>query len=315
MWAGAEIKISLPKPGESAAVSDMPKLAALCYDRIHGYDDENKTSEYYVPDPIRFSGATETELQIDAMTNYGEVINNWIKSELLHGDIKDSVKRLKKEVPRKAAVHALRLITESYCKKLNVDEFFKLIQKKMAKEFTIAYEIPVVPIFQSGGISDFLYFGGEREAVYMSLVNLQIPDEKNLEWSQVLEFRKDTEAKKKYRKLLYWLDKEMIGKSQSFVEESIAIKLEEYEQALKKHGFKTIIATIEQALDGRIITGATSVAGSLALSGYPVLGILAGTGLIVGKTAVQLAKAKISFNDIEVGLNSEISWIYKLKQF
>ena len=314
MWAGAEIKISLPKPGESAAISDMPKLAALCYDRVHGADDESNTSQYYVPAPIRFSGATETELQIDALENYGDVINDWIKSELSHGDIKDSVKRLKKEVPRKAAIHALRLMNDCFRKGLNVDELFKLLQKKMAKEFTSAYEITVVPVFQSGGISDLLSFGGEREAVCTTLRNLQIPDEKHLEWSQVLDFRKDIEAKKKYRKLLYWLDKEMIGKSQSFVEESISIKLEEYERAMKKHGIKTVIATVEQALDGRLITGASTVAGALTLSGYPVLGILAGTGLIIGRTAVQLAKSKISFDDIEVGINSEISWIYKLKQ-
>ena len=313
MWAGAEIKISLPKPGESAAISDIPKLAALCYDRVYG-TVESEDDEDYIPDSIRFSGATETELQAKAVIDYGDAIFSWMKSELIRENMKASVDKLRKDVPVNAAIYALKMMRDCYNNRFNTDELLTLFQKRIAKDFARAYKIPVVPIFQHSGISDFLYFGGEREAVWMTLQNMHIPDEKHLEWSQILEFRKDEDSKRKYRKLLYWLDKEMIGKSQAFVEESIAINLDEYEKAMKKHGLKTIVATIEQALDGKIITGASSVAGALTLSGYPILGILSGAGLIIGKTAVQLAKAKISFDDVEIGMHSEISWIYKLKQ-
>jgi hypothetical protein len=313
MWAGADIKISLPKLGESAAISDMPKLAALCYDRVYG-DTENKDDKGYVPYPIRFSGATETELQIHAITDYGEVLFSWMKSEIFHENLKDAVNKLKKNVPKKAAVYALRMIMDCCNNRFDEDGLNMLFNQRIAKDFARSYKIPVVPIFQHSGISDFLNFGGERETVCMTLRNMKIPDEKHLEWDQILEFRKDEGAKNKYRKLLYWLDKEMIGKPQSFVEESIAVNLDEYEKAIKKHGLKTIVATVEQALDGRIITGASSVTGALMLSGYPILGILAGAGLIIGKTAVQIAKAKMSFDDVEVGMHSEISWIYKIKQ-
>jgi len=315
MWPGAEIRISLPKERESAAVSDMPKLAALCYDRVHGFKEENSTSMYYVPEPIRFSGATETELQLSAFSDYGEVINSWIKSMLLGGtSVEEAVKKLKKDVPREAATHSLRLVRNCFAERLGLDEFFELIQKRMAKEFTRAYGIPVVPIFRSSGISNGPYIKGKREAVFMTLRNLRIPDEKHLEWGQVLEFRNDAEARKKYRKLLYWLDKEMIDKPQSFVGESIAIKLDEYEKAMKKHGIKTVLSTVEQTLDGRLLMEASTAAGALTVAGHPTLGVLAGAGLIIGKTAVQLARAKISFDDVEVGLNSEISWVYEVKQ-
>jgi hypothetical protein len=313
MWAGAEIKISLPKRGESAAISDIPKLAALCYDRVYG-TVESEDDKDYIPDSIRFSGATETELQAKAVIDYGDAIFSWMKSELIRENMKESVDKLRKDVPVNAAIYAIKMMRDCYSNRFNTDELLMLFQKRIAKDFARAYEIPVVPIFQHSGISDFLYFGGEREAVWMTLHNIHIPDEKLLEWSQILEFRKDEDAKRKYRKLLYWLDKEMIGKSQSFVEESISINLEEYEIAMKKHGLKTIVATVEQALDGRIITGASSAVGALTLSGYPIFGILAGAGLIIGKIAVQLAKAKISFDDVEIGMHSEISWIYKLKQ-
>jgi hypothetical protein len=46
--------------------------------------------------------------------------------------------------------------------------------------------------------------------VMVTLENLQIVDEKGLSWDQVVSFREDTEARKKYRRFLHWLDKEMV---------------------------------------------------------------------------------------------------------
>lgn len=104
---------------------------------------------------------------------------------------------------------------------------------------------------------------------------------------------------------------EMVGKSQAFVEDEISIRLDDYEQALRKYGIKTVVGTIEEALDGKYLLGASSMAGSFTLAGHPILGMLAAGLLVGGKIGVKLMQAKIDFEDVERGANAEISWVYE----
>lgn len=121
-----------------------------------------------------------------------------------------------------------------------------------------------------------------------------------------MQFRDDEDSQGKYKRFTHWLDKNMVGKSQSFIEDEISIRLENYEQALKKHGIKTILGTIQEALDGKYLLSA----GALTLAGHPALG----AGLIIGKILVKLAQTKLDFDDVERGPNSEISWVYEAKK-
>ena len=92
------------------------------------------------------------------------------------------------------------------------------------------------------------------------------------------------------------------------------IRLGDYERALKKHGIKTVVGTIEETLDGKYLLGASGIAGSLTLAGHPVLGMLAAGFLIGGKIGVKLMQTKLDFDDVERGPNSEISWVYEAKK-
>jgi hypothetical protein len=102
----------------------------------------------------------------------------------------------------------------------------------------------------------------------------------------------------------------MVGKSKEFIKDGISQKLKDYEESLKKYSIKTILGTIEEALDGKYLVGA----GGLALAGHPVLGMLATGILIGGKVVVKLAQTKLEFDDVECGPNSEISWVYEAKK-
>jgi hypothetical protein len=186
--------------------------------------------------------------------------------------------------------------------------------RAIAISFSKKYGIPVSIVYGSGKERDGLYKEGDREVVATILSNLEIVDEKRLTWQQVMDFRKDKRSLQKYRRFLHWLDKKMIGKSQAFIEDDIAQKLEDYESTLKKHGLKTVLGTIEEVLDGKYLLGASSVVGSFSIAGYPGLGVLAGTGLMVGKMAVKLGNTWLDFDDAERGANSEISWVYEVKK-
>jgi hypothetical protein len=64
---------------------------------------------------------------------------------------------------------------------------------------------------------DKMYREGDREVIVTTLGDLSIVDEGQLSWEQVMEFRADGEMRGKYKRLLHWLDKEMTGKSPSFI--------------------------------------------------------------------------------------------------
>jgi len=103
------------------------------------------------------------------------------------------------------------------------------------------------------------------------------------------------------------MDKDMVGKSQSFVEDEIAIKLENYEHALEKHGIKSVVGAFKDLLYDNL--GLLGAAG-LAAAGFPYL---AG-GIVVGKVGVKLAEARLDLDDVKRGDNSEIAAVYEIKQ-
>lgn len=188
------------------------------------------------------------------------------------------------------------------------------LARYMSEQFKPGSKVSFVTVYDSEAKRDCEYRQGDREAVVATLSGLAIVDEDLLSWEQVLEFRADEENRLKYKRFLHWLDKDMVGKSQAFIEDEISIRLEGYENALKKHGIKTILGTVEEALDGKYLVGVSGTICSFTHAGHPNLGLLLGAGLILGKVVVKLGQTFLDIDDIERGPNSEISWVYEAKQ-
>jgi hypothetical protein len=281
-----EEKLLLPSVNETAAIALKPKTAALCYDRVWG------TSDDIVPRPIRCWGGTKAELSGKGLAADFNIKTNRAPIAAMIG-------------PKEKQLEMLRASTD-----YGLAATFRDIAKSFSKE----HGVYMVPIFDFIKQRDQIYQPGDRAVIMTTLSNLDIVDEKQVTWEQVMQFRSDEEMKGKYRRLLHWIDKEMIGNPQNFVEDEISQKLEDYMSALRKHGIKTVVGTVEEALDGRLITGASATAVAFANWGHPSLGILAGMGLIIGKVAVKLIKTYLDFDDIERGPNSEISWVYEVKK-
>lgn len=194
------------------------------------------------------------------------------------------------------------------------DKIMPLICRDIRNSLSNKYGLNAVTVYNSEEKRKSEYKEGDYDVAVVSLTDLDIVDEDQLSWEQVLEFRKDEDSKLKYKKMVHWLDKEMIGKSRFFIEDEIALKLEEYENSLTKHGIRTVLGTISESLDGKYLAGASGITGSFALAGHPTLGVLAGTGLVVGRVAVKLAHTLLDIDDKERGPNSEISWVYEVKK-
>jgi hypothetical protein len=279
-------KIMLPSEHETAAIALKPKTAALCYDRVWG------TSDDIVPSSIRCWGGTQVEL------NGTGLAADW--------NIKTKRSPIVAMVgPSKKKLEMLRASTD-----LGLASAFR----KISISFSGVYGLPLIPIYDFVKQRNQMYQEGNREVVISILDNLDIVDEEQLSWEQVIEFRADKENRKKYIRFLHWLDKEMIGKSQDYIENEIAVKLDDYQNALAKYGIKTILGTIEESLDGKMFSNAFAVGEVLNIAGHPYLGFFVGTGIVIGKIAIKLTQVKLDYNDIEHGQTSEISWVYEAKK-
>jgi len=188
------------------------------------------------------------------------------------------------------------------------------VQREITISINGCFGIHTVNIYESENARKNEFNEGDRRVIVATLEGLGLVDEFALTWDQVLDFRKDVNNRHKYVRFLHWLDKDMIGKSHAFIEDEISLRLEDYERSLKKHGIKTVIGTVSEVLDGKYILGSSGIAAGLSLSGHPVLGSLVGAGLLIGKIAVKVSETALSFDDKELGSNSEVSWVYEVKQ-
>lgn len=279
-------QVLLPAEGESAAISLKPKTAALCYDRIWS------ASDTVVPKAIRCWGGSPAELDGRGLAADWNMKTNRAPIAAMCG-------------PEEKRLQLLRAST---------DYGLGLVLREIARSFSTEYGTPIVPIYDLSADRKSGYREGERQVVVATLLNLRVVDEQHLTWEQVIDFRKDEENRQKYKRFLHWLDKDMVGKSRAFIKDDIALKLDDYQRSLKKHGIRTILGTIEEVLDAKYLASTSAIAGSLTLIGHPTLGMLTGAGLIVGKIVVKIGQTLLDFDDAECGPNSEISWLYELKQ-
>lgn len=280
MAMGEEKESVLPRPGETVAFSPKPKTAALGYDRVWC----PRLADHLVPDPIRFWGGTLADrcgstafLAVMEMAAPGSVTTRDPETGMHSANIRWS-------------------------------------WRELVESFSTTHGTPAVAIYSSISKRDLDYQVGNHQTLIATISNLGLVDEGQLSWEQVTEFRKDQQARGKYRRLLHWLDKEMVGKPQAFIDDEVAEKLEGYEWALNKHGIESVLGTISEALDGKYLVGASSVTGSFTLAGHPTLGVLVGGALIAGRVTVKLAQAMLDLADAERGPDYEISWAYEVKK-
>ena len=283
---------NLPKRGESAAVSIwLPKTSALCYDRVFGFPGAD------IPEEIRFGGGTEGEV--------GYLVRRLFLNSVLGG------KKLAPGVDEFIGEH----IDAS---KMGVAPETRLVVAEN-QCISIAYArecgIPVVPVFHMREEGErLLHEPGDARVIVTTLNDLAIIDEEKIVWEQVQQFREDEDVRKKYRRLIHWLDAEMVSKTQAFIRDEISKRLDDYEWALKKHGIETLIGSISDVLDGKFLAGASATGAVLSLLDEPGLAALTATGLVLSKAIVGISERLVALEDIRRGPNSEVAYIHEARK-
>ncbi len=339
-WQGPQ---KTPREDETCAVSiALPKTCALVYDRVWG------SSCWDVPESIRFGGTTDLEKsfwlfmwsfiesQLRSPTEYRDHVDGLDSAGVRHftekerrvlDNIGSVVGHLCRKIvicerPKKAQSYsdfiynvAYRAFRGDFLDEL--EEYEKTphldtadaFARVLAMEHKAQHGMSVVPVYHSRNTETLLYRPGKTSVLIATLENLEVVDENELEWEQVLEFKKDSETLRKYKRLIHWLDRDLVGKSVEQITEIMEEKLEDYRSALKRHALKTKVGLLQAAFDWRALTAGGVVASAAK---NPLIGALTTGAMAIGKVSLQLTHVKLEYDAKKKETLPEIHWVYDI---
>jgi hypothetical protein len=275
----------LPKDYESVAVSlTSPKTAALVFNRIWtmpGLEDSP-------PKEISVYGATQSEIlpMVLALSFDGKF--TFERSRETHDLWKSALEGL----PIRSGPLA-RQISETLREELGISS---------------------TPIYASAKMRDQEYRSGRTDLILWTLSSVEVVDESKLEWQQVLEFRRDAEARRKYRRFVHWLDSEMVGKPLRFIEDAISVRLDDYRWAIKKHGIRCVLGVLSSLLDPKFLVASAAAIGAVNLTGDQVLAGLTGFSLVSGRIVLEIAKSLVDAEEAKRGEVAEVAFVYEVEK-
>ena len=175
-----------------------------------------------------------------------------------------------------------KTIEQSYIQNVNGirNSFLKLVS-------------PISPIHPTPVLSSTEGLVNSNENISDIMVTLsciKIIDVTKTSWQQIVEFRKDIKSAQALRKLRVFLYENCKDKSSSYIEDKINSDLDNYHNAIKRHGFNLLVGSIKTIIDSKNIL-ALSSAGILALLfGGPIVGLTSAATLEIGKLAIHISK-------------------------
>ncbi len=125
----------------------------------------------------------------------------------------------------------------------------------------------------------------------VTIKQLELIDTNGVSWEHILEFRKCDEARERLRRFRMFAFQNYSGKSRTFIEDDIHVRLSEYRQAVKEWGFKTTHGLLTTLLNSKVMP--TALGGSFisAIAGQPLtaaISALVGTTIEVAGLAMQV---------------------------
>lgn len=305
-WArGLLPQDSAIQPRERLAVAlECPKTAALCFDRIWSIPGD----ESECPPEIRFSASSNEELTmalffhlwkrdreiLDRVIDKKDALKR-VAMELRRGDVTDHFRDPTVGAPVAMAI-LLFALSGSFGKP---EEIFRRMSRRLASGVSSATNTPVVPAYASISSRDADFQPGSDSVVVGALSDLEVVDEDELTWEQVLEFRRDKTVRADYRRLTHWLNTEMAGKSSGAVVDEIGVRLDRYRAALTKHGLRSRLGVLSSVLDARALATAAAAGVGPSLAAGPIWGGLAAGSVLVGRVVLTLGQSKLDLLQLQ----------------
>jgi hypothetical protein len=280
-------KYNIPTPGERCACPQprVAKRAALLFDRIYVWPWIDKRT--IIPSSIKFDVPKVDDLM---NTRWNE-----LKDQLLHNSPK-----LKNPISMFTADDTSNII----------DELFVRIRVECL--WLSGHSVTPVYERQERYLSDYPI--GNTLVYQAALENLPEIIEDDVSWSQIIEFRSDKDAIRKYRELRLWLEYSLSAKSVEHARDLIASRIEDYEWAIRKHGLKTTTGALSSIFSWEGLISLGAGAGIGAALGGAVWSALTGALFTVGRASVWVAERMIELQDIKRGPDAAVALICDAKR-
>ncbi len=295
----------IPSENETAVIAtDYEKSAALLFDRVWTPYIKD------VPKEISFFGNSNIEIDLWSCIRISDIAKGMVKDTVLKERIINNARTMLEMILAGEVVESNEeIIHKSYLSKYPFITFCHQISFLLNSR----YNTNIKTLFPSLEDQKNEYTAGDHRVIFACLKDVAVPKEDELHWEQVIELRKDKKSKEKYSKLIHWFDKEMVGKTQEFIKDEIHQKIESYEWTLRKHGIKTIRGVVGKLLDVNTLIKSAVSYGVVSAANIGIDPILGATGYLMGKTALDITDMYINYKDIQIGPNSEIAYLYEIK--
>lgn len=169
------------------------------------------------------------------------------------------------------------------------------------------------PTYNSRLLFSWDFKPGQKLSYEAALNNIPQFSDDSVEWNQILEFRSDKEARRKYRDLRHWLLYVLQCSSVDEATELIAQRIEDYAWSLRKHGLKTALGTFTQMFDWKQSALTIAAAGVAGTVGGPALSAIVSGTLVAAKVGASLIERRIDLGDVERGPGREVAILYDIR--
>jgi len=151
--------------------------------------------------------------------------------------------------------------------------------------------------------------------ITFSIANMPIVETTNVDWLQIVEFRKDENARKKLRNLRLFLYENYADKEKAYIEDDLLKRLDNYYSSCEDWGFETKTSILSVVLDSKNLQTTFAATAGAALFGAPIVmgaSLLIGASIEIGKIALTIAKQKHALQNLR--RDHELAYIIEAKE-
>jgi hypothetical protein len=153
---------------------------------------------------------------------------------------------------------------------------------------------------------------GEVSDPAITLSNLNLIDASQADWEQIIEIRKDVQSSKQLTRLKLFIHENFNNKPLTYIEDDLSRRIDNYEQACKKFGFKTITSSLSMLLDAKSLQSAVGTGLVAGLFGGPIVGSLTAASIELGKVAINIAEKRHEMKSWQDG--HELAYLFKTNE-
>ena len=190
------------------------------------------------------------------------------------------------------------------------------LHRKVVPMFARALQaqgIRALPVYDEETLAHTSWLSGPETAFQAALDAIPMAVEESLSWEQILDFRSDTDAVQKYRRLKSFLASSLADVPYDKAVAILDKYLTDYDWAIRKHGITTVSGTLSIVITSAAVTGAASGASSAAAGLSPLWAAAAGAGITVAKVALWLVERRVAKNDILLGESGQVAWLHEFR--